>query len=64
MNSLVSDALAKQVRFDEDTMWVDLADGRTLGLPQSVAVSIISPHCSLSFIILAAVRHGSEGAKR
>ena len=43
MNSLVSDALAKQVRFDKDTMWVDLADGRTLGLLQSVAVSIISP---------------------
>jgi hypothetical protein len=21
------------VRFDEDTMWVDLADGRTLGVP-------------------------------
>jgi hypothetical protein len=24
MNTLVSDALAKQVRFDDDTMWVDL----------------------------------------
>jgi hypothetical protein len=23
----------KAVRFDEDTMWVDLADGRTLGVP-------------------------------
>jgi hypothetical protein len=33
MNTLVSDALARQVRFDEDTMWVDLADGRTLGVP-------------------------------
>jgi len=33
MNTLVSDALAKQVRFDEDTMWVDLVDGRTLGVP-------------------------------
>jgi hypothetical protein len=30
---LLSDALAKQVRFDEDTMWVDLVDGRTLGVP-------------------------------
>jgi hypothetical protein len=33
MNTLVSNALAKQVRFDENTMWVDLADGRTLGVP-------------------------------
>ncbi len=33
MSILVSDALAKQVRFDDDTMWVDLKDGRTLGVP-------------------------------
>jgi len=33
MSTSVSDAQAKQVRFDEDTMWVDLADGRTLGVP-------------------------------
>ncbi|MBU6408487.1 MAG: DUF2442 domain-containing protein [Alphaproteobacteria bacterium] len=24
---------AKAVRFDEDTLWVDLADGRTIGAP-------------------------------
>ena len=24
---------AEQVRFDDDTMWVDLTDGRTLGVP-------------------------------
>ncbi|HZT24915.1 MAG TPA: DUF2442 domain-containing protein [Pseudolabrys sp.] len=24
---------ATKVRFDEDTMWVDLTDGRTLGVP-------------------------------
>lgn len=24
---------AKALRFDEDTMWVDLTDGRTLGIP-------------------------------
>jgi len=33
MSTSVSDAQAKQVRFDEETMWVDLADGRTLGVP-------------------------------
>ncbi len=25
--------LAKSVRFDENSMWVELADGRTLGIP-------------------------------
>ena len=33
MSTLVSEALAKKVRFDADTMWVDLEDGRTLGVP-------------------------------
>jgi hypothetical protein len=30
MNSLVR---AKEVRFDQDSFWVDLSDGRTLGVP-------------------------------
>lgn len=30
MSSSVS---AMRVRFDEDSMWVDLSDGRTLGVP-------------------------------
>jgi hypothetical protein len=30
MSSLVS---AKAVRFDDDSMWVELSDGRTLGVP-------------------------------
>lgn len=30
INSSVS---AMRVRFDEDSMWVDLSDGRTLGVP-------------------------------
>ena len=33
MSTLVSEPLAKQLRFDADTMWVELADGRTLGVP-------------------------------
>ena len=24
---------AKQIRFDENSMWVELADGRTIGVP-------------------------------
>ena len=33
MSTLVSEPLAKKLRFDADTMWVELADGRTLGVP-------------------------------
>ena len=33
MNTLVSDAQAKAVRFDSSTMWIDLEDGRQLGVP-------------------------------
>ena len=33
MSTLVSEALAKDVSFDEDTMWVALEDGRQLGVP-------------------------------
>jgi len=33
MNTLISKPLAIKLRFDEDTMWVELADGRQLGVP-------------------------------
>jgi hypothetical protein len=33
MSTLVTDAQAKSVRFDADTMWVDLEDGRQLDVP-------------------------------
>jgi len=33
MNTLIAEPLAKQIRFDADTMWVRLADGRQLGVP-------------------------------
>ena len=33
MITLVSEPLAKSVRFDENTMWISLADGRQLGVP-------------------------------
>ncbi len=33
MNTLVSEPLARALRFDTDTMWVELADGRQLGVP-------------------------------
>lgn len=33
MRTLVSEALVTHLRFDADTMWVELADGRQLGVP-------------------------------
>jgi hypothetical protein len=33
MNTLISEPLAKALRFDADTMWVELADARQLGIP-------------------------------
>ena len=33
MNTLVADPVATRVRFDTDNMWIDLADGRQLGVP-------------------------------
>ena len=33
MTPLVAEAHATRVRFDPDTMWVDLSDGRQLGVP-------------------------------
>jgi hypothetical protein len=33
MSTLATEALATRLHFDADTMWVDLADGRQLGVP-------------------------------
>ncbi|MEW5746214.1 MAG: DUF2442 domain-containing protein [Nitrospirota bacterium] len=33
MNTLAVEPLARKVAFDEETMWVELADGRKLGVP-------------------------------
>lgn len=33
MNTLSLEALAKSVSFDSDNMWVELVDGRELGIP-------------------------------
>ncbi len=33
MSTLATEPLAIRVSFDADTMWVDLADGRRLGVP-------------------------------
>ena len=33
MNTLTTDPRATNVQFDKDSLWVDLADGRQLGIP-------------------------------
>lgn len=33
MNTLVIEPAAKNVKFDKNTMWVELVDGRILGVP-------------------------------
>lgn len=33
MSTLVTEPLARHVRFDTDVMWVELSDGRQLGVP-------------------------------
>ena len=33
MNTLASEPMATNLRFEADVMWVDLADGRQLGVP-------------------------------
>ncbi len=53
MNISVSEALARQVRFDEDTMWVDFADGRTLGVPLAYFPRLLkaSPSQRMKYVI-------------
>jgi hypothetical protein len=33
MKTLISEPLAKKLSFESDTMWVELADGRKMGVP-------------------------------
>ena len=33
MSTLVAEAFAIRIHFDDDNMWVDLSDGRQLGVP-------------------------------
>jgi hypothetical protein len=53
MNTLVAEAKATRVHFDEDTMWVDLSDGRQLGVPLAYFPRLIqaTPEQRNGFII-------------
>jgi Protein of unknown function (DUF2442) len=53
MNTLVSEPLARTLRFDDDTMWLELADGRQLGVPLAYFPRLLnaSPAQRLKYII-------------
>ena len=36
MITLATEPTANRIHFDKDTMWVDLTDGRRLGVPQPI----------------------------
>jgi len=33
MNTLITEPVATKISFDQDSMWIELADGRKLGVP-------------------------------
>ncbi len=53
MGTLALAALASNVRFDENTMWVDLADGRQLGIPLAYFPRLLhaSPESRMHYVI-------------
>jgi hypothetical protein len=42
MSTLATEPCARRVRFDEDTLWVELADGRQLGVPLAYFPRLLS----------------------
>jgi len=62
MNTLVSDAQAVHVSFDDDNMWVDLSDGRQLGVPLAYFPRLLrsSPEQRERAIISASGIHWDE----
>jgi len=53
MNTLAVEALAIRVDFDDDTMWLELADGRKLGVPLAYFPRLLraSPAQRSSYVI-------------
>ncbi len=54
MNTLMmTEPLAKSLRFDEDTLWIDLEDGRRLGVPLAYFPRLLkaSPEQRSGFVI-------------
>ncbi|MGH7495661.1 MAG: DUF2442 domain-containing protein [bacterium] len=42
MNFSANKALARKIAFDSDTMWIELADGRKLGVPLAYFPRLVS----------------------
>ncbi len=59
MNTLVSEPLARTLRFDTDTMWVDLADGRQLGVPLAYFPRLL--HASPDALMKYTISGGGKG---
>jgi len=53
MNTLATEAAATGVSFDRDNMWVELADGRKLGVPLAYFPRLLhaTPHQRKSYTI-------------
>lgn len=53
MNILTAEAKATNLHFDENTMWVDLSDGRQLGIPLAYFPRLLqaTPEQRTNFII-------------
>jgi len=50
---MLTNALARDVRFDDDTMWVDLSDGRRLGVPLAYFPRLLnaSPDQRMTYVL-------------
>lgn len=53
MSTLMTTPMAKSLRFDDDTLWVDLEDGRQLGVPLAYFPRLLkaSPEQRTRFVI-------------
>lgn len=59
MRTLATDPLAKDVHFDADMMWVDLVDGRQLGVPLAYFPRLL--HASLDQRAQVIISGGGTG---
>ncbi len=59
MNTLVSEPLARTIRFDTDSMWVELADGRQLGVPLAYFPRLL--HASPDALMKYTISGGGKG---
>lgn len=59
MNSLVFEPMARTLKFDADTMWIELADGRQLGVPLVYFPRLL--HASTAELVKYTISGGGTG---